>query len=62
MNGCNGNVRALEQRDWLIKWGRRMGCLVLLGTLAFGGFKLYGSWRKQNLAKQTEQFMARGDY
>lgn len=62
MNGCNGNVRALERRDLLMKWGRRVGFLALFSAIAFGGFRGYGAWRKQHLARQTDQFAARGDF
>lgn len=62
MNDCNGNVRALERRDLLLKWGRRLGCFALLAAITFGGWRGYGAWRKQHLARQTTQFAARGDF
>ncbi|MDQ6860658.1 MAG: hypothetical protein M3032_05830 [Verrucomicrobiota bacterium] len=62
MNDCNGNVRALEQRDLLIKCGRRLGYVVVVVAVSFGALRGYQSWRKQNLAKQTSQFAAQGDF
>ena len=61
IDGCNGNVRALEQRDALIKWGRRAGCLALLLALSYGALHGYRAWRKQHLAKQVTEFAQRGD-
>ena len=61
MNDGSGNVRALERRDTLLKWGGRLGGLALCATLAFGSLRLYDGWRRQHLAAQTARFIARGD-
>ena len=61
MNDGSGNVRALERRDALLKWGRYLGGLALCAVLAFGSLRLYDGWRRQHLALQTAQFIARGD-
>ena len=61
-NGCNGNVRALEQRDFLMRWGRRLGALVLLCALSYAGYRGYGRWRTQHLEKQVQQFVIAQDY
>jgi len=61
-NGCNGNVRALEQRDFLLRWGRRLAAAVLLCALCYGGYRGYGRWRTQHLEKQVQQFVAAGEY
>lgn len=61
-SGCNGNVRALERRDLLIRWTWRLAYCSLGAIFLFGGFRGYQHWRKQHLSRQTEQFVARGDY
>jgi predicted Zn-dependent protease len=61
-NDCFGNVRALERRDFYVRWGRRFAVAVLVAALAFGGYRVYGSWRERNLARQTREFFAHGDY
>ncbi len=61
-SGCNGNVRALEQRDFLIRSGRRIAALLLLCALAYGGYRGYGHWRTQHLEKQVQRFVAAGEY
>ncbi|MEY2495564.1 MAG: hypothetical protein QOJ45_2056 [Verrucomicrobiota bacterium] len=61
-NDCFGNVRALERRDFYLRWTRRLGVCVLLAALAFGGYRGYGAWREHHLAKQTQEFFDCGDY
>ncbi len=61
-DGCNGNVRALDQRIFLVKWGRRAAGLVLLLLLGCAALRGYAAWRKQHLAQQTIDFVARGDF
>ena len=61
-SGCNGNVRALEQRDFLVRWGQRLGIVVVLAALSFGGYCGYGAWRTQHLEKQVQQFVSAGEY
>lgn len=59
---CFGNVRAIERRDFCLRWARRLAACLLLAALAFGGYRGYGVWRKRHLSKQTQDFYARGDY
>jgi predicted Zn-dependent protease len=59
---CFGNVRALERRDFCLRWARRLAACLLLAALVFGGYRGYGAWRKRHLSKQTQDFYARGDY
>jgi Flp pilus assembly protein TadD len=61
-SGCNGNVRALEQRDTLVRWGRRVGIVVAAVALSYGGYRGYGIWRTQHLEKQVRQFVSAGEY
>ncbi|MEY2484070.1 MAG: hypothetical protein QOK24_2598 [Verrucomicrobiota bacterium] len=61
-NDCFGNVRALERRDFYLRWTRRLGVGLLLAALSFAGYRGYGAWREHHLAKQTQEFFARGDY
>ena len=42
--------------------GGRLGCLLALLALCFGGYRGYGALREKHLAKQTQEFLARGDY
>ncbi len=62
MSDCHGNVRAIARREWLIKWARRLACVILLAAISFGLTQLYGGWRKQHLGRQTAEFVVRGDY
>src|SRR4051794_5438859 len=61
-NDCFGNVRALERRDFCLRWIRRLAAAVLIVILAFGGFRGYQTWRKRHLSKQAQEFLDRGDY
>jgi predicted Zn-dependent protease len=61
-NDCYGHVRALEWRDFLVRWGRRLLCAVIVAVVAFGGYRGYAAWRKQHLATQVRQFVERGEY
>ncbi|MEN3369394.1 MAG: hypothetical protein V7609_1537 [Verrucomicrobiota bacterium] len=61
-NDCFGNVRALERRDFYLRWTRRLGVCVLVAALSFGGYRGYCAWREHHLAKQTQEFFAKGDY
>lgn len=58
---CYGNVRALARRDFLLRWARRLGCGVALLLLALGCYRGYGALREKHLAKQAQEFLARGD-
>ncbi|MFN2507823.1 MAG: tetratricopeptide repeat protein [Chthoniobacterales bacterium] len=61
-SGCNGNVRALEQREFLLRWARRLACVAAVAALSVAGFHLYGVLRNRHLARQTQEFIARGDF
>jgi Flp pilus assembly protein TadD len=61
-NDCFGNVRALERRDFYLRWGRRCAASIAVAALAFGTYRVYGGWRERNLARQTREFFAHGDY
>lgn len=53
--------RTVLVRRWL-RFGGRLGCLLALLALCFGGYRGYGALREKHLAKQTQEFLARGDY
>jgi tetratricopeptide (TPR) repeat protein len=61
-NESNGNIRALERRDFLVRWGRRFLWLTLASGIAFGGHRGYSVWRLQHLVRQTQEFAARGEF
>jgi predicted Zn-dependent protease len=59
---CHGDVRALARRDFRIRWGRRLGYLVLLLALGFGVYRGYQALREKRLATQARAFVGKGDY
>jgi predicted Zn-dependent protease len=61
-NDCFGNIRALERRDFLRRWMRRLAVCALAGVLGFGGYRGYGAWRKRHLTRQAQDFFAHHDY
>jgi predicted Zn-dependent protease len=61
-NDCFGNVRALERRDFYKRWARRLAVFALAGVVAFGGYRVYGVWRKHHLSQQAQDFFAAKDY
>jgi hypothetical protein len=61
-NDCFGNVRARARRDYCVRWARRFAVGIVVIALAFGGYRAYGAWRERNLARQTREFFAHGDY
>ena len=61
-NNCFGNVRALERRDFYLRWARRCAVVLVAAAFAFAGYRVYGAWRERNLARQTREFFAHGDY
>jgi predicted Zn-dependent protease len=61
-NDCFGNIRALERRDFLRRWMRRLAVCALAGVLGFGGYRGYGAWRKRHLTRQAQDFFAQHDY
>lgn len=60
------NAWELAQRTLLVRWwrrlGRRLGCLLALLAFCFGCYRGYGALREKHLAKQTQEFLALGDY
>ena len=61
-NDCFGNVRALERREFYKRWTRRLAIGVVVGLVAFGGYRGYALWRKRHLAQQAQNFFAQKDY
>lgn len=59
---CFGSVRALARRDFYKRWGRRLAALLLLAGLGYGGYRGYGVWQKEHLARQAQEFFAQKDY
>jgi hypothetical protein len=59
---CRGDVRALARRDFWIRWGRRLGCLVVFLALSFGVYSGYDALREKRLVRQARAFVAKGDY
>lgn len=58
----HANAWEVAQRTLLVRRWRRFGCLLALLALCFGGYRGYGALREKHLAKQTREFLARGDY
>lgn len=61
-NDCFGNIRALQRRDFLRRWTRRLAVCALAAVLGFGGYRGYGTWRKRHLSRQAQDFFAQRDY
>ena len=61
-NDCFGNIRALQRRDFLRRWTRRLAVCALVVLLGVGGYCGYGAWRKRNLSQQAQDFFAQHDY
>lgn len=59
---CRGDVRALARRDFWIRWGRRLGYLVVFLALSFGVYRGYDALREKRLTRQARAFVAKGDY
>ncbi len=59
---CHGDVRALARRDFRIRWGRRLGYLVVFLALSFGVYRGYDALRARHLDRQARAFVAKGDY
>lgn len=57
----DGNVAAIERREFIIRWGKRFASLALASALLFAAFILYGAWRERHLGGQVQQFVARGE-
>ena len=61
-NDCRGDVRARARRDFLMRWGLRLGCLVAFVALSFVVYRGYEALREKHLARQAREFVASGDY
>ena len=61
-NAENNSVCALERRDALIRWSRRLALAAVVAAIAFGGQRGYAVWRKNHLAQQTSAFVRQNDY
>jgi predicted Zn-dependent protease len=61
-NDCFGNIRALERRDFMKRWARRLVVCFLALLLAAGGYRGYGVWRKRHLSQQAQDFFNAKDY
>jgi predicted Zn-dependent protease len=55
-------VRALERRDFCLRWARRLAACLVLAALIFGGYLGYRTLRENHLEKQTRAFFKSGDY
>lgn len=58
----HANAWGPAPRTFLVRWGRRLGCLLALLAFCFGCYRGYGALREKHLAKQTQEFLAQGDY
>lgn len=58
----SGNVKEIERRAFLRRWGIRLGVAAIVAGLAFASYRGYGELRKRNLAGQVEQFVTRGEF
>ena len=61
-NDCFGNVRAIERREFYKRWGQRLIVAAVMIAVGFGGYRGYGAWRRQHLARQARDFFTKGDY
>lgn len=58
----SGSVKEIERREFLRRWGIRLGIVVIIAGLGFTSYRGYGELRKRNLAHQVQQFVDAGDY
>lgn len=58
----SGSVKEIERREFLRRWGVRLGLVVLVAGLGFAGYHGYGELRKRNLSRQVQQFADAADY
>jgi len=58
----NGSVKEIARREFCRRWGIRLASALAIAGAGYGGFQIYGTWRRDHLAKQTAQFVERGEY
>lgn len=55
-------MRALERRDALVRWSRRLAILLVLAAISFAAHRGYVSWRKNHLTAQLQAFVRQNEY
>lgn len=58
----SGSVKEIERREFLRRWGIRLGLAAVACGIAFASYRGYGELRKRNLAQQVQQFVDRAEY
>ena len=58
----SGSVKEIERREFLRRWGFRLGLVAIVAGLGFASYRGYGELRKRNLSKQVGQFVDAADY
>ena len=58
----SGSVKEIERREFLRRWGFRLGIVAVVAGLGFASYRGYGELRKRNLSKQVQQFVDASDY
>lgn len=58
----SGSVKEIERREFLRRWGIRLGVLAIVTGLGFASYRGYGELRKRNLSQQVQQFADAADY
>jgi predicted Zn-dependent protease len=56
------SVREVARREFLIRWGARLGVAVLLVAISYGGYRGYAFSRQSRLERQGRAFFERQDY
>ena len=58
----SGSVKEIARREFCRRWGIRGAVVVALIVSGYGAFRGYQAWRQHHLARQTQQFVDRGEY
>ena len=58
----SGSVKEIERREFLRRWGIRLGIVAVVAGVGFASYRGYGGLRKRNLSKQVQQFVDASDY
>jgi tetratricopeptide (TPR) repeat protein len=58
----SGSIKEIERREFLRRWGLRLGVVAIVAGLGFASHRGYGELRKRNLSKQVQQFVDAADY